>query len=148
MRDKNQIGVIDRKTNAVVATWQLSKVLHNTPMALDEPNHRLLIAGRKPGVFGVVATDSGKEIATLPAGDGVDDMSFDPSTKMIYLACAEGVVSVYRQIDADHYEAVGSVPTGNRGKIGILVPELRRYYVVSTKKGAVPAQLFIFDVMN
>src|SRR6267142_2711332 len=89
MRDKNQIGVVDRKTNAVVATWQLNKVLHNTPMVLDEPNHRLLIAGRKPGVFGVVATDSGKEIATLPAGDGVDDMSFDPSTKMIYLACAE-----------------------------------------------------------
>jgi DNA-binding beta-propeller fold protein YncE len=148
MRDKNQIGVIDRKTNAVVATWQLSKVLHNTPMVLDEPNHRLLIAGRKPGVFGVLATDSGKEIATLPAGDGVDDMSFDPSTKMIYLACAEGVVSVFRQIDADHYEAVGSVPTGNRGKIGILVPELRRYYVVSSKKGAVPAQLFIFDVVN
>jgi hypothetical protein len=117
-------------------------------MVLDEPNHRLLIAGRKPGVFGVVATDSGKEIATLPAGDGVDDMSFDPSTKMIYLACAEGVVSVFRQIDADHYEAVGSVPTGNRGKIGILVPELRRYYVVSSKKGAVPAQLFIFDVVN
>jgi len=148
MRDKNQIGVIDRKTNAIVATWQLSKVLHNTPMVLDEPNHRLLIAGRKPGVFGVVATDSGKEIATLPAGDGVDDMSFDPSTKMIYLACADGVVSVFRQVDADHYEAAGSVPTGYRGKIGLLVPELHRYYVVSSKKGAVPAQLFIFDVVN
>jgi DNA-binding beta-propeller fold protein YncE len=148
MRDKNQIGVIDRKTNAIVATWQLNKVMHNTPMALDEPNHRLLIAGRKPGMFGGVSTDSGKEIATLPAADGVDDMSFDPSTKMIYLACAEGFVSIYRQVDADHYEAAGSVPTGNRGKIGILVPELRRYYVVSSKKGAVPAQLFIFDVVS
>jgi len=72
IRDKNQIGVIDRKTNAIVATWQMSKVSHNTPMVLDEPNHRLLIAGRKPGVFGVVSTDSGKEIATLPAADGVD----------------------------------------------------------------------------
>jgi hypothetical protein len=53
IRDKNQIGVIDRKTNAIVATWQLSKVSHNTPMVLDEPNHRLLIAGRKPGVLGL-----------------------------------------------------------------------------------------------
>jgi DNA-binding beta-propeller fold protein YncE len=148
MRDKNQIGVIDRKTNAIVATWQLSKVLHNTPMVLDEPDHRLLIAGRKPGVFGVVSTDSGKEITALPAADGVDDMSFDPSTKMLYLACADGVVSVFRQIDADHYESAGSVPSGYRGKIGLLVPELRRYYVVSSKKGAVPAQLFIFDVVN
>jgi DNA-binding beta-propeller fold protein YncE len=148
MRDKNQIGVIDRKTNALVATWQLSKVLHNTPMVLDEPNHRLLIAGRKPGVFGVVSTDSGKELVSLPAADGVDDMSFDPATKMIYLACAEGSVNVFRQVDADHYEAAGSVPTGNRGKIGLLVTDLHRYYVVTSKKGAVPAQLFIFDVVN
>ncbi len=146
MRDKNQIGVVDRKNNAIVATWQLSKVLHNTPMVLDEPNHRLLIAGRKPGTFGVVSTDSGKEVATLPAHDGVDDMSFDPSTKMIYLACGEGFVDVFRQIDADHYEAVGQVPTGYKAKIGVLIAEQHRYYVVSSKKGAVPAQIFIFDV--
>jgi DNA-binding beta-propeller fold protein YncE len=146
MRDKNQIGVVDRKTNSLVATWQLSKVTHNTPMALDEPNHRLLIAGRKPGTFGVVDTDSGKEVASLPAADGVDDMAFDPATKMIYLACADGFVDVYRQVDADHYEAAGKIATGNRAKIGILVPELQRYYVVSSNKGAVPAQLFIFEV--
>jgi DNA-binding beta-propeller fold protein YncE len=146
MRDKNQIGVVDRKTNALVATWQLTKVAHNTPMVLDEPNHRLFIAGRKPGIFGVVDTDSGKEIASLPASDGVDDMAFDPATKMIYLACAEGFVDVYRQVDADHYEAAGKVATGNRAKIGILVPDLQRYYVVSSNKGAVPAQLFIFEV--
>jgi DNA-binding beta-propeller fold protein YncE len=146
MRDKNQIGVVDRKTRALVATWQLTKVQHNTPMVLDEPNHRLFIAGRKPGVFGVVDTDSGKEIATLPAADGVDDMSFDPATKMIYLACAEGFVNIFHQIDADHYEAAGKVPTGYRGKIGSLVPDLHRYYVVSSNKGTVPAQLFIFEV--
>ncbi|MDB6085800.1 MAG: hypothetical protein JWN43_3681, partial [Gammaproteobacteria bacterium] len=48
--------------------------------------------------------------------------------------------------DADHYEAVGKVATGNRGKIGVLVPELHRYYVVTSSKGATPAKLFIFDV--
>jgi DNA-binding beta-propeller fold protein YncE len=145
MRDKNQIGVVDRKTGTLASTWQLSKVAHNTPMVLDESNQRLFIAGRKPGVFGVVDTVSGKEIATLPAADGVDDMAFDPATKMIYLACAEGYVNVFHQVDADHYEAAGKVATGNRAKIGILVPELHRYYVVSSSKAAVPAQLFIFD---
>jgi DNA-binding beta-propeller fold protein YncE len=146
MRDKNQVGVVDRKTNSVMATWQLTKVVHNTPMVLDEADHRLFVAGRKPGVFGVLDTDSGKEIASLPACDGVDDMSFDPASKMIYLACAEGLVNVYRQVDADHYAAAGKVATGNRAKIGILVPELQRYYVVSSNKGSVPAQLFIFEV--
>jgi 6-phosphogluconolactonase (cycloisomerase 2 family) len=146
MRDKNQVGVVDRNTGTLVATWQLSKVAHNTPMVLDEANHRLFIAGRKPGIFGVVDTASGKEIAALPAADGVDDMAFDPETKMLYLACADGYVDVYHQVDADHYEAAGKVATGNRAKIGVLVPELHRYYVVSSSKAGTPAQLFLFDV--
>jgi DNA-binding beta-propeller fold protein YncE len=146
MRDKNQIAVVDRKTKSLVSTWQLNKVAHNTPMVLDEAHQRLLIAGRKPGVFGVVDTTSGKEVATLPAADGVDDMAFDPATKRIYLACAEGFVSIYKQIDADHYVAVDRVPTGNRGKIGVLVPSLNRYFVVTTKKDNVPAKLFMFEV--
>src|SRR5712664_2642331 len=104
MRDKNQIAVIDRNTRAITATWQLKAVTHNTPMVLDETNHRLFVAGRKPGTFGVLDTISGKEIASLPAPDGVDDMAFDPATKMIYLASAEGYVAVFRQVDADHYE--------------------------------------------
>jgi DNA-binding beta-propeller fold protein YncE len=145
MRDKNQIGLVDRKAGTLKSTWQLTKVAHNTPMVLDESNHRLFVAGRKPGVFGVLDTTSGKEIATLPAADGVDDMAFDAATKRIYMACAEGFVNVYRQIDADHYETVGKVATGNRGKIGLLVPELHRYYVVTSKKDSTPARLFVFD---
>jgi WD40 repeat protein len=148
MRDKNQIGVVDRKTKALVSTWQLSKVAHNTPLALDEANHRLFVAGRKPGVFGVVNTGSGKEVAALPAADGVDDMAFDPASKRIYIACADGFVNVYRQIDADHYLAIDRVPTGNRGKIGVLVPSLRRYFVATSKKDNVPAKLFMFEVEN
>jgi DNA-binding beta-propeller fold protein YncE len=147
-RDKNQVGLIDRKSGVVKSTWQLTKVTHNTPMVLDESNHRLFLAGRKPGVFGVVDTTSGKEIVTLPAADGVDDMSYDPLTKRIYVACADGFVNVYQQIDADHYEALGRAPTGNRGKIGVLVPELHRYYVATSKKDATPAKILVFQTLD
>jgi DNA-binding beta-propeller fold protein YncE len=148
MRDKNQIGVVDRKTKSLVSTWPLSKVAHNTPLALDEANHRLFVAGRKPGVFGVVNTGSGKEVAVLPATDGVDDMAFDPASKRIYIACADGYVDVYKQIDADHYLAIDKVPTGNRGKIGVLVPSLHLYFVATSKKDDVPAKLFMFEVVD
>ena len=148
MRDKNQIGLVDRKAGTLKSSWQLVKVAHNTPMVLDEANHRLFVAGRQPGIFGVVDTTSGKEIATLPAADGVDDMSFDPATKLIYLACADGFVNIFHQTDADHYESVGKVATGNRGKIGALVPELHRYYVATSKKDATPAKIFIFQTRD
>ncbi len=148
MRDKSQVGVVDRKTHQFQTAWKLDKVAHNTPMALDEAHHRLFTAGRAPGVLAVLDTDTGKEVATLEAADGVDDMSFDPQSKRIYLACGEGFVSVFRQIDADHYEPIGKVSTGNRGKIGVLVPELQRYYVATSNKGATPARILIFQTQE
>jgi DNA-binding beta-propeller fold protein YncE len=147
-RDKNQIAVVDRATKSVKAMWQLKLVRHNTPLILDEAVHRLLLAGRKPGRFGVVDSDSGKEMVALPAGDDVDDMVYDPSTKRIYLACGEGFVDVFHQIDADHYEELGRAPTSLGAKTGVLVPHLNRYFAVSARKGKVPAKLFMFEVLQ
>src|ERR1700730_16909557 len=147
-RDKNQIAVVDRATKSVKAMWQLKLVQHNTPLILDEAGHRLLVAGRKPGRFGGVDSDSGKEMVALPAGDDVDDMVYDPSTKRIYLACGEGFVDVFHQIDADHYEELGRAPTSLGAKTGVLVPQLNRYFAVSARKGKVPAKLFMFEVLQ
>jgi DNA-binding beta-propeller fold protein YncE len=147
-RDKNQIAVVDRATKAVKSMWPLKQVQHNTPLILDEAVHRLLVAGRKPGRFGAVDSDSGKEMVALPAGDDVDDMAYDPPTKRIYLACGEGFVDVFHQIDADHYEELGRAPTSLGAKTGVLVPQLNRYFAVSARKGKVPAKLFMFEVLQ
>jgi DNA-binding beta-propeller fold protein YncE len=145
-RDKNQIAVFDRAAGTVKAMWPLNLIQHNTPLILDEADHRLLVAGRKPGRFGAVDSDSGKEVVALPAGDDVDDMTYDPATKRIYLACGEGFIDVFHQTDADHYEELGRVKTLPGAKTGVLVPGLHRYYAVSARKGKVPATLFIFEV--
>jgi hypothetical protein len=36
---------------------------------------------------------------------------------------------MYEQIDPDHYQSIGKVPSGPWGKTGRLVPELNRYFV-------------------
>jgi DNA-binding beta-propeller fold protein YncE len=146
IRDKNQIGVIDRKSRTLTTTWQLNKVNFNTPLSLDENGHLLFVAGRKPGRFGVVDTESGKEITILPASELVDDMSFDPSSNRVYLACGDGFVNVYEKNGSAGYERVAKIATGYKGKIGYLVPELHRYFVATSKHGAVPAKLLIFSV--
>jgi DNA-binding beta-propeller fold protein YncE len=146
IRDKNLIGVVDRQSRTLTSTWQLNQVNFNTPMALDEPGHRLFVAGRNPGKFGVVDTDTGKETTVLPAHGLVDDMSFDPSANRIYLACGEGFVDIYEKKDSGHYEQVAKVHSGNKGKIGFLVPDIHRYFVATSKHGSVPAKLLIFSV--
>lgn len=145
-RDRNQIAVFDRAAGKIKSAWPLKQIRHNTPLILLENDHRLLVAGRKPGRFGVLDSDSGKELLALPAGDDVDDMVYDPASKRIYLACGEGFVDVFHQTDADHYEELGRAATLPGAKTGVLVPQIHRYYAVSARKGKVPATLFIFDV--
>ena len=145
-RDKNQIAVFDRAAGKLKAMWPLKLVQHNTPLMLLEAEHRLLVAGRRPGRFAVVDSDTGKELLALPAGDDVDDMAYDPITKRVYLACGEGFIDVFHQTDADHYEELGRVKTLPGTKTGVLVPSLHRYYAVGARKGKTPATLFVFDV--
>src|ERR1700692_4376459 len=48
VRDKSLVGVIDREKKTVTATWPLGELHGNTPIAYDDANHRIFVAGRKP----------------------------------------------------------------------------------------------------
>ena len=54
--------------------------------------------------------------------------------------------NVYHQIDADHYQSIGKVPTGPLGKTGLIVPELKKYFVAVPPHGAAAAEVLIFAV--
>jgi DNA-binding beta-propeller fold protein YncE len=143
--EKNLIAVIDRKKQAVVATWPATGCHVNASVAIDESHHRLFVACRD-GNLVVLDSDTGKVLQTLPISTGVDDMVYDPASQRIYVACGEGFVNVYHQIDADHYQSIGKVPTGPLGKTGLLVPELKKYFVAVPPHGAAAAEVLIFAV--
>jgi hypothetical protein len=42
-------------------------------------------------------------------------------------------VDVFKQIDSDHYERLGLVPSGALAKTSLLVRELNRFYVLVPK---------------
>lgn len=142
----NAVGVMDRTQSALQSTWPLpAGVEQNVAMALDESNHRLLVAARKPGTLVVMDSDNGKVIASLPSVGMVDDMAFDASQKRIYLA-GDQFVDVFEQKDADHYILLGHVPGGFRAKTGILIPELKRYYLAAPKHGTKTAEVRVYEV--
>jgi DNA-binding beta-propeller fold protein YncE len=144
MTEKNSIGVIDRKKNVVAAIWPLTCKV-NASVAIDEKNHRLFAACRD-GNMNVLDSDSGKVLQTLPIGTGVDDMVFDPESMRVYVATGQGIVNVYKELDADHYKQLGAVPTGPLGKTGLLVPALKQYFVAVPPHGETCAQVLVFAV--
>ena len=143
---KNQIEVFDRVKGAVVASWPVALCKNNVAMGLDEQHQRLFVACRD-GKTAVFDTNTGKELQALSIATGVDDMVYDAGTKRIY-AAANGVVSVLEQTDADHYRALGSVPSGPGGKTGLLVPSLNRYFVAVPQHGSQNASIVEMETVG
>ncbi len=143
----DEVGVIDLNTRQLIARWPLPDVHVAHAIALDEPNHRLFTATRKPSRFIVFNTDTGKVVTTLPCVDVNSDMSLDVARKRIYVSGSE-TVSVFEQRGADHYEHIVEVPTAYRAKTSIFVPELKRLYVADSGKGKPEAKLAlqIFEI--
>ncbi len=130
----DQVGVVDLETRKLIAKWPVPDAETGNSLVLDEPNHRLFIATRKPAKFFVYDTDSGKIVTTLPTAEMNDDMWFDVARKRIYATGTE-ITSVLEQRDPDHYSHIADVPTGYRAKTSIYVPELNRLYVAVSGKG-------------
>jgi hypothetical protein len=128
------VGVVDLDTRKLLATWPVPDAQTANALVLDEPNHRLFIATRKPAKFFVYDTDTGKVVTTLPTAEMHDDMWFDVARKRIYVTGTE-TTAVMEQRDADHYSHLADVQTGYRAKTSIYVPELNRLYIAVSGKG-------------
>ena len=145
MRDKNAVGVIDLRSQAVVHTWTFPGLTSNAAMGLDEGNHRLFIGSRNPGMIYVLDSNSGTLVATFKTVNISDDMTFDAAHRRLIVSGADGV-DVFAQDNPDSYRPVQHVDTLG-GKTSVYVPSLKRFYVVHTKgEQAAEAGLQIFKV--
>jgi DNA-binding beta-propeller fold protein YncE len=143
---KNEVEVIDRKSNKVTAIWPVKMGKGNATMALDESAHRLFV-GCRSGQLVVFDTRAGKELQALAIGRGADDLMFDPSSKRIYATSGgAGVVNVYKETDPDHYQSLGQVASGPGGKTGLLAPQLSRLFVPVPGGAGAPSAVYVYQL--
>jgi DNA-binding beta-propeller fold protein YncE len=142
----NAIGVLDRKQGSLTAKWPLpAEDKHPVALGFDELNHRLFVSTRDPGKLVVLNSDAGSVVAELPPAPLIDDLSFDPNRKRLYLA-GDGSLFIYHQDDPDHYSLMSKVPTSFRAKTGLLVPEWNRYYLAVPRHAKQQAEVRVYEV--
>jgi len=147
IRGNNAVEVFDRANRKLLATWSIAaEGKRPTAIAFDEDGHRLFVGPREPGKLIVLNTDSGKIVASVPAAAMVDDMAFDAQRKRIYYA-GTMALDVFQQTDADHYEAIGHIPTAFRAKTGVLIPELNLFYLAVPHHEKNSAELRVYKVL-
>jgi hypothetical protein len=138
IEDSNSIDVIDTKTWKVVATWKIDPCDGPTGIAYDRKTNRIFSGCSKKSV--VVDAASGKVVAELESGDGVDALGWDAAQKLIYSPAGQsGNVTVIHQDSPDKYTVVSTVAT-MRGAKTITVDDTKHMaFVFSPEYGPAPA---------
>jgi len=135
---KNTIQVLDAKTMKVLSSWPLAPCEGPTGIAYDRSSNRIFSGCGKNSV--VVDPSSGKVVATIANGDGVDALGFDPSEKLIYIpAGRDSNVTVVRETSPNSYTVVATVPTMRGAKTIAVDPIKHVAYLFQPEFGPAPA---------
>jgi len=126
------IVVIDLKANKVVSDWTLEGCEGPTGLAMDRKNH-LLFSGCHNQVMPILNADSGKQLATLAIGKGVDAVAFDPETQLAFSSNGEGTLTVVHEDSPEKFSVVESAQTQPGAKTMSLDPSSHNIYLVSAK---------------
>jgi len=143
----NQLQVIDTKKRQVLSTWPVTSQ-HPGDAAFDESASRLFIGTHTPPEMIAMDSKSGKEVAHLPTAEGMDGVYFDAGRKRVYVSGGRdlpaGFVYVYQQLNADHYEITGKIPTRGGAGTSFWSPDLNRYYVAAPANGKEDAAILVY----
>ncbi len=110
IENKNKITIINSISMKVDTSFSLGKGVEPSGLAIDIENNRLFsVCDNK--VMVVMDAANGKIITTLPIGEGVDGVVYDPGLKRIYSSNGEGTVTVIQQDDANSYKVLETIIT-------------------------------------
>jgi hypothetical protein len=138
IEDKSEVMDIDAKALTVAHKWPLAPCQEPSGMAMDTKTRRLF-SGCDNKIMAVMDADTGKVVATVPIGDGVDATWFDPGTKYVLNSCGQdGVLTVIHEDSPDKYTVVENVPTAKGARTMALDPKTHTVYLALAEVQMLP----------
>jgi DNA-binding beta-propeller fold protein YncE len=111
IEDKSEIVEFDAKELKVIARWPLAPGEEPSGLAIDPASKRLFsVCGNEKMV--VLDCESGKVVATLAIGKGVDAAAFDAASGLAFSSNGDGTMTVVHMTDPAKFEVLDNVPTG------------------------------------
>jgi YVTN family beta-propeller protein len=138
IEDTAELVAIDARTATVKARWPLPQCEEPTGLALDAA-HRRSFSTCGNQKLAVLDIDSGKAVASVPIGKGVDGAEFDPATQTVFSANGEGTLSVVRELAPDRYEVQQTLATQRSARTIALDGATHKLYLPAAELGPVPA---------
>jgi hypothetical protein len=130
IENKNEVVAFDSRRLSVKARWPLAPGEEPSGMAMDREHRRLFIGcGNKKMI--VMDADSGKVIAALPIGDGVDANGYDSATELAFSSNDDGTLTVVHEDSPDKFSVIENVQT-ERGARTMAIDNKKHTVIVVT----------------
>lgn len=129
IEDKDSIDVIDTGRHEVIAHWPVAPAEGPTGMAVDAASHRLFVGGGPALVM--IDDTNGKVVAHVPICTGTDATGYDPSTKLVFVSCSDGKVTIAHVDGPDKLTVVQTLATSRGSRTIAVDPETHRLYLAA-----------------
>ncbi len=131
LEDKSEVAVIDAESHQVVTNWLIAPGESASGMAIDRKHHHLFL-GCDNHLMAMMDSTSGKILATVPIGEGVDANAFDPKTHFAFASCGDGTTTIARA-DGDTLTVVQVLKTEPSARTLALDPATHKIYLAAAK---------------
>jgi YVTN family beta-propeller protein len=139
IEDKSEVAVIDTRTHSVTNRWPIAPGEEASGIAIDLKNHRLFLGcGNKLMVM--MDSTSGKVVATVPIGQGVDGSAFDPETQLAFASCGDGTTTIAHEDSPDKLSVVQTLATQRGSRTIALDPKTHKIYLPTAQFEPQPEQ--------
>lgn len=132
IEDKNALQAINLKTGAVVATWPLAGCDEPAGLAMDRAARRLFVGCHNSTLL-VVNADTGKTVAQLPIGEGVDANAFDAQRQLVFSSQGDGTLAVIHAAGADSFKVQQTVATARGARTMAVNAADHQVYLVTAE---------------
>ena len=142
IEDKNMVEAIKIDSTphcTVTQRWPVAPGIEPSGLALDKLTHRLFIVCGNNRLMVIMNSETGKIVATMPIGRGVDGVVFDPFMKRAYSSNGEGTVTVVEEVSADSFKVIETIPTQKGARTCALNALTHHIYLPTAEFGETPA---------
>jgi YVTN family beta-propeller protein len=137
IEDKSEIVEIDAKEMKVLAHWPIAPGEEPSGLAIDTKTHRLFTACGNEKMI-VLDCESGKVVATLAIGSGVDGAAFDPTTNCAFSSNGDGTMTVVHEESPGAFSVMENATTARGARTIALDPKTHNLFLPSAKYEPAP----------
>jgi YVTN family beta-propeller protein len=138
IEDKSEVAVIDSTKHEVVARWPIAPGEEASGIALDAAHHRLFATCHNKMMV-MVDTQSGKVVANVAIGAGVDGCAFDEANQLAFASCGDGTMTIAKEEMPQKLTVVQTLRTERGARTMALDPKTHRIYLPSAQFEPAPS---------